>query len=180
MDYFARLRYNRTVKFPVPPVLVSLAFLLSFLTRSTVSAEDATVDQLLKKLPPPEKFVPSPTDRIVLDARMLDNDPAVKKLVVALQYRDYGRAIELARSLAKRYPQNPVAHSVHGAIAYRLRQFAEASEACRRALALRPNYSDPRVGLGFSNWPRTVPLPPSRTSKNWLNWNRRSRDPGCS
>ncbi len=65
LDFSPRLRYNRTMKFSVPPALVNLLILLSFLTRSTVSSEDATVDQLLKKLPPPEKFVPSPTDRIV-------------------------------------------------------------------------------------------------------------------
>lgn len=166
--------------FQVPPILVSLLILLSFLSRSTVSAEDATVDQLLKKLPPPEKFVQSPTDRIVLDARTLDNDPIVKKLVVALQYRDYGRALDLARSLAKRYPQNPVAHSAHGAIAYGLRRYAEATEACRRAIALRPNYADPHVGLGFIEWAQKRPAAASRIFKSLPSWNRRSPGHGCS
>ncbi len=135
------------MKFPVPPPLVSLFAL--FFAAATVSAEDATVDQLLKKLPPPEKFVQNPTDRIQLEARALDHDPAVKKLVTALQRRDYRRALDLARDLAKRFPDNPVAHSVHGAIAYGLRQFAEAAEACRRAIALRPGYADPYLGLGY-------------------------------
>ena len=85
----------------------------------------------------------------MLDARTLDNDPAVKKLMTALQKRDYGRALDLARDLAKRFPNNPVAHSVHGSIAFNLRQFAEASTACRHAIALRPRYAEPHMGLGF-------------------------------
>jgi tetratricopeptide (TPR) repeat protein len=129
-------------------MLVSL-LVLSLLASPPASAEDATVDQLLKKLPPPEKFVKSPTDRLVLDARTLNNDRAVKQLVEAIRFRDFKRALDLARELARRYPNNPVAHSVHGAIAYGLRQFAEAAEACHRAITLRPNYADPHLGLGF-------------------------------
>ncbi len=147
LGFPAHLRYNRAMKSSVPPVLVSL--LLIFAAPATLPAADATVDQLLKKLPPPEEFVQSPTDRAVLDARTLENDPAVRKLTVSLQARDYGRALDLVRDLTGRYPKNPVAHSVHGAIAYRLRQFAEASAACRRAIALRPGYADPHMGLGF-------------------------------
>ncbi len=138
------------MKFSVPPAIVSLCSPFHYSPRrETVSAADATVDQLLKKLPPPEKFVPSPTDRIVLDARTLDNDPEVKKLMAALRSGKRGRALDLVRDMAKRHPGNPVAHSVHGAIAYSLRQFAEAATACRRAIALRPGYADPHIGLGF-------------------------------
>ena len=135
------------MKFFVPPALGALLLFLLAAPRPA-SAEDATVDQLLKKLPPPEKFVKSPTDRIVLDARTLDNDRAVKQLVEAIRFRNFGRALDLARDLAKRYPNNPVAHSVHGAIAYGMHQFAEAAAACQRAIALRPGYADPHVGLG--------------------------------
>lgn len=137
------------MKSSVPPLFVSLLVLFLFAAPATGFAEDATVDQLLKKLPPPEKFVQSPTDRIVLDARTLDNDPAVKQLVEALRFRNFGRALDLARGLAQRYPNNPVAHSVHGAIAYGMRQFGEAAAACHRAIALRPTYANPHVGLGF-------------------------------
>ena len=135
------------MKISVPPVLVSLALFLA--APATITAADATVDQLLKKLPPPEKFVQGPTDRLMLEARTLDNDPAAKKLMIALQKRDYGRALDLARDFAKRFPNNPVAHSLHGGIAYGLRQFAEAATACRRAIALRPGYADPYLGLGY-------------------------------
>ena len=67
----------------------------------------------------------------------------------AIRFRNFGRALDLARGIARRYPNNAVAHSIHGAFAYRMRQFAEAAEACHRAIALRPDYADPHVGLGF-------------------------------
>jgi len=131
----------------VPPVVVSLV--LFFAPWRGLLAADATVDQLLKKLPPPEKFVKSPTDRIVVDLQTLKDDKVTRKIVTALRSRDFNRALDQSRELAKRHPDNAIAQTLNGVIAYALRQYGEAAEACHRAIRLQPNYVEPHAGLGF-------------------------------
>ncbi|HEY3663669.1 MAG TPA: tetratricopeptide repeat protein [Chthoniobacterales bacterium] len=137
------------MKLRIPPTFVRSLALAFCLTVPLAARAEVTVDQLLKKLPPPEKLIKSPTDRVMLDAQSLDADPMGKQLVQAMRRHDFRRGLDLARSLAKKYPQNPVAQSIHGAFAFNMRQFGEAADACHRAIALRPAYAEPYFGLGL-------------------------------
>lgn len=113
------------------------------------ATDEPSIDSLLKKLPPPEKLVQEPTDRIVLEARALNDDRTIKELVKAIRSKQFQRALDLGRDLANHYPNNATAHFIHGGVAYRLRQYGEATQACDRAIALRANYPGPHLGLGL-------------------------------
>ena len=114
---------------------------LVFLVQGSVKAADEpSVDSLLKKLPPPEKLVKSPTDRVLLDAQALVNDRTVQELGKAVTDRNFSRALQIARTLAAQRPDNAVAHCLHGVMAFVMHQYGEAAQACHRAIALRSNY----------------------------------------
>ena len=67
------------MKIRSPLLGLSLTLLLSLEAR--VFAQDASIDQLLKKLPPPEKFAKSPVERALQQPDPADKDPLLKDIV---------------------------------------------------------------------------------------------------
>jgi tetratricopeptide (TPR) repeat protein len=114
---------------------------------SASHAEDASIDKLLSKLPPPEKII-QPSARKALER----SDPAfkdslTKQIVVAVRTWNFQQALGLSRKLTQRYPRSAGAQCLRGALAYDLRQFAEASAAFRTATNIDLKYPFAYFGL---------------------------------
>jgi tetratricopeptide (TPR) repeat protein len=114
---------------------------------ASLHAEDASIDKLLRKLPPPEKII-QPSARKALEKP----DPAFKdslatQIVVAVRTWNFQQALGLSRKLTDRYPRSAGAQALRGALAYDLRQFAEALAAFRTATTIDPKYPFAYFGL---------------------------------
>jgi len=109
------------------------------LAATVASAADPSIDRLLNKLPAPEKFVDP-----------AQNDPLAKQMLAALKAKNFGTALEASRRLANKYPKSLGAQTIHGLIALAMRQFAEASAAYRRALAVRSGFFPAYLGIGLA------------------------------
>ena len=103
------------------------------------ASQDPSIDHLLGKLPPPEKFV----DPAI-------NDPRAKHMVAAVKSHNFGIALDDSRHLAQRYPKSLGAQAVHGQIALVLRMYPEASEAFHKALSISPDSVDLYFLLGMT------------------------------
>jgi tetratricopeptide (TPR) repeat protein len=109
------------------------------LAATLATAADPSIDRLLHKLPSPEKFVDP-----------AQNDPLAKQMFAALKARNLGTALNASRHLANKYPKSLGAQTIHGLIALGMHQFAEASAAYRKALALRPGFSVALLGFALA------------------------------
>jgi Flp pilus assembly protein TadD len=117
-------------------------FCALFLALGTfVHAEDASIDRLLKKLPPPEKIIKQSAS-----APAKQQDPALEDLVFKSAFSaalmgDVSQALLYFRKLGEKYPRSEVVLIFWGECAYRLRHYDEAARAFRRATALAPDDS---------------------------------------
>jgi predicted Zn-dependent protease len=107
-----------------------------------VAAQDASVDRLIKKLPPPEK---------VAQTDPASRDPLAKKTVDAIKAMNLGNAYQLSKQLVARYPKSVGANSLHGQLALVLKRYPEASDAFHKAVAIQPNFAFGYVGLALSD-----------------------------
>ncbi|MEY2496629.1 MAG: Tetratricopeptide repeat [Verrucomicrobiota bacterium] len=121
--------------------LLTLSAMVVLIAKSALATQDPSIDRLLSKLPPPEKFV----DPAI-------NDPLAKQMIAAAKAQNFGSALDAARKLAGRYPKSLGAQMVHGMLAIALRRFPEASAAYHKALALHPDLAAAYVGLGASEF----------------------------
>ena len=119
--------------------LVLTVILCASITARLASAADPSIDRLLGKLPPPEKFVDP--------AR---NDPLAKQMFAAAKAHNFGIALEASRRLANKYPRSLGAQAYHGLLAVAMRRFPEASAAYRKALSIRSDFSPAYVGLALA------------------------------
>jgi tetratricopeptide (TPR) repeat protein len=119
-------------------LVLALILCASIMARSA-SAADPSIDRLLGKLPQPEKFVDP--------AR---NDPLAKQMFAAAQAHNFGTALEASRRLAKKYPSSFGAQAFHGLLAVEMGRYPEASAACRKAIAIRSDFSPAYVGLALA------------------------------
>jgi tetratricopeptide (TPR) repeat protein len=117
-----------------------LAIFAVVIATSAFAAQDPSIDRLLNKLPPPEKFVDP-----------AQNDPLAKQMLAALKAKNFGTALDASRRLVSKYPKSLGAHVFHGMIALSLRQFPEAAAAYRKALSIRPGFTAAYVGLGLAD-----------------------------
>jgi tetratricopeptide (TPR) repeat protein len=108
-------------------------------------SEDATVDQLIKKLPPPETVARS---SIALDPAL--RDPLTKQVVDSAKTMNFGNAYAASQKLAQRYPKSAVAQCLYGRFALFMRRYPEAAAAYRKALNDQPNLPVAYLGLGMS------------------------------
>lgn len=120
-------------------------FVIGFVLAGAARAQDPSVDQLIKKLPPPEKVAKStmqPADPAL-------RDPLAKQVIDSAKAMNFGNALGLSQKLAARYPKSAAAQSIHGQLALALRRFPEASAAFHKALSIQPNLAFAYVGLGL-------------------------------
>ncbi len=125
-----------------PAIIVSLFIAASI---PTLPAEDASVDQLIKKLPPPEKVAQS---AVALDPAI--RDPLAKQVVDSAKAMNFGNAYTLSQKLANRYPKSAVAQCLFGRFAILLRRYSEATAAYGKAIADQPNLAIAYLGRGVS------------------------------
>ncbi len=104
------------------------------------TVKDPTVDDLIKKLPPPEKLVKPPVTRAVEKAgeTLTDKDPLVRQMLSLINARRYPDALKVARVVAQNHPRSEAAHGLHGALAFVLNQRTEALAAFRAATVAAP------------------------------------------
>ena len=122
-----------------------VGFLTALALSSTAHAQDPSVDQLIKKLPPPEKVAKStmqPADPAL-------RDPLAKQVIDSAKAMNFGNALNLSQKLASRYPKSAAAQSLHGQLALALRRYPEASAAFHKALSIQPNLAFAYFGLGL-------------------------------
>src|SRR3954451_16870517 len=113
-------------------------------------AEDASIDRLLRKLPPPEKVVRPARQS---QAESLDpalEDPLGRKAMAAINDQKYSRALGLLREVSKKYPRSVVVQGLRGSLALNLRRYPEASAAFQTAVNVEPKFSIGHFGLGAS------------------------------
>jgi tetratricopeptide (TPR) repeat protein len=133
--------YTRSL-FTLPALMKALVLTLILCTNivaAVASAADPSIDRLLGKLPPPEKFVDP--------AR---NDPLAKQMFAAAKANNFGIALDASRRLANKYPRSLGAQAYHGLLAVALRRLPEASAAYRKALSIRSDFLPAYVGLALS------------------------------
>jgi tetratricopeptide (TPR) repeat protein len=103
------------------------------------AAQEPSIDRLLGKLPPPEKFV-DPASR----------DPLVKQMQAAAKAQNFGAALDAARRLAARYPKSLGAQMIHGLLSQSLGRLSEAAAAYRKAVSIQPDFALAYAGLGLT------------------------------
>src|ERR1041384_4328664 len=104
------------------PAIIVLTLVGASTTRTF--AQDASVDQLIKKLPPPEKVAQS---AIALDPAL--RDPLTKQIVDSTKAMNFGNAYSISQKLASKYPKSAVAQCLYGHFALTMRKFPESAAA---------------------------------------------------
>jgi tetratricopeptide (TPR) repeat protein len=130
---------------PIFRAALIIAAVITGASTAATRAQDASVDQLIKKLPPPEKVAKStmqPADPAL-------RDPLAKQVADSAKAMNFGNALALSQKLAARYPKSAAAQSLHGQLALALRRFPEASSAFHKALSIQPNSAFAYVGLAL-------------------------------
>ena len=130
---------------PIVRAALIMAALITGASTTTMRAQDASVDQLIKKLPSPEKVAKStmqPADPAL-------RDPLAKQVIDSAKAMNFGNALALSQKLAARYPKSAAAQSIHGQLALTLRRYPEASAAFHKAITIQPNSAFAYVGLGL-------------------------------
>src|ERR1700730_17624648 len=97
-------------------LILMLPVFVAVVVTNAFAAQDPSIERLLGKLPPPEKFV----DPAI-------NDPLAKQTTAAAKAHNFGLALDASRRLANRYPKSLGAHMLHGMFALFVRRFPEAA-----------------------------------------------------
>ena len=129
------------MKIRPPHIFIIAALLVALGPARLVTAEDASIDKLISKLPPPEK---------VVKAEPASSDPSAKRIVDAVKGMNFGNAYAMSQKLVARYPQSADAHLLHGQLALLMRRYPEASDAFHKAISIQPNLAFAYVGLALS------------------------------
>jgi tetratricopeptide (TPR) repeat protein len=135
-----------------PFTIFAFSFTLLLFVAWTVpksSAQDASIDKLLSKLPPPEKLVKPPVQQALQQEDPAAKDGMVREINDAAKAQNLGRALNLSRKLAEKYPRSAGAQCLRGLVAWRLRQFGEASSAFRAATTIQPKFAFAHFGLAL-------------------------------
>jgi tetratricopeptide (TPR) repeat protein len=119
--------------------LIFLSIVWACLSVAVVHAADPSINRLLNKLPPPEKFVDP-----------AQHDPLTKQIATAAKAHNLGAALEAARRLANKYPKSLGAQALHGLAGLAVHRFPEASAAFRKAISIRPDFSAGYLGLALA------------------------------
>src|ERR1041385_2750788 len=80
---------------------------IAAVTAPGAHAQDASIDNLLSKLPPPEKLVKPPIQQALQASDPATKDPLAKQILQAELMRNFPQALNLSRKLTERYPRSP-------------------------------------------------------------------------
>lgn len=123
------------------------AFFLTVASSRLALGADASIDQLLKRLPPPEKLVKPSVERAVKQPDPALRDSMVDEIFRIWENGNTSRALELSRTLVNRYPRSAGAHCLHGVLALDLHQYGEAGAAFRQSVTFDPSFALSHFGL---------------------------------
>jgi tetratricopeptide (TPR) repeat protein len=126
--------------------MLIIAAVFTGASATATRGQDASVDQLIKKLPPPETVARSamqPADPAL-------RDPLAKQVIDSAKAMNFGNAFGFSQKLAARYPKSAVAQCLHGQVALVLRRYPEASAAFHKALSNQPNFAIAYLWLGMT------------------------------
>src|SRR5438552_2355978 len=126
-------------------ITVMLSFALFAVTSAL--AEDASIDRLLNKLPPPEKLVKPPILRAMEQPDPAFKDPIGRQVLQAVMTDNFPQALYLNRKLTQRYPRSLGAQYLRGVLAWTFRQYGEASSSFRAATNIQPRFAPAHFGL---------------------------------
>lgn len=118
--------------------VVTAAFLIG--QPDQAQAQDPSIEKLLKKLPPPEKLV-KPIPQPIRDQNEILGDPMTKTLGQAVAYRNWGRAVDLAKNLIVKHPRNLWAHCILGSIEATRAHFAASRAAFAESTKINPKFA---------------------------------------
>jgi tetratricopeptide (TPR) repeat protein len=127
----------------VPPKMLIIAVAILAASVGVARSQTASVDQLIKKLPPPEKVAQSAVDPAV-------RDPLGKQAIESAKAMNFGNAYALSQKLANRYPKSAAAQCLYGQFALMMHKFPEAAAAFRKAIADQPDLAIAYLGHGLS------------------------------
>lgn len=102
------------------------------------AAEEASIDRLLGKLPPPEKLVKRSESQGTQRKDPALQDPLFVSAFSSWYLKDISQALFYARRLSEKYPQSENALLLWGEFAYHLRYYDEAAVVFQKAAALAP------------------------------------------
>ena len=120
---------------------VSAALSLGLVLASSALAQDASIDRLLNKLPPPEKLVKPPVKQAMEQPDPAFKDPMGRQISRAIEMYNFPQALNLSRKLTERYPHSAASQCLRGALAFDLRQLGEASSCFRAATNIQPKFA---------------------------------------
>src|SRR5437764_13333680 len=126
-------------------ITVMLSFALFAVTSAL--AEDASIDRLLNKLPPPEKLVKPPILRAMEQPDPAFKDPIGRQVLQAVMTDNFPQALYLNRKLTQRYPRSLGAQYLRGVLAWTVHQNGEAYSSFRGATKIQPRYAPAYFGL---------------------------------
>src|SRR5207237_2497581 len=124
-------------------------FALALLGPTAALAQDASIDGLLNKLPPPEKLVKPSAKRAIEQPDPALKDPIGRQLDQALVTQNFPQALNLSRELTKRYPRSATSQCLRGSLALDFRRFSEASSCFRAATNIQPKFALAHYGLAY-------------------------------
>ncbi len=127
----------------------ALPFLLMgiFLAPMSLRGASAPVDQLISKLPDPDRWTQSPLEAALKDPDPMFKDPVFLKMAAAAKRGNLRATLESVRTLTATYPNKPELHFLRGLLAHMLRLYPEAEDSFRTVTHLRPKLALPWVGL---------------------------------
>ena|SRR5689334_20072932 len=129
---------RRNLSARISPVLIGLIMSLPV----ALHAQNASVDQLIKKLPPPEKV--GKTDPA-------GRDPLAKQIAASAKAMNFGNAYALSQKLVAKYPQSAGAEALQGQLALAMRRYSEAASAFHKAISLQPDFAFAHLGLALTD-----------------------------
>ena len=118
--------------------IAQVCCILSLCVDVPLRAEDASIDRLLKKVPPPEKIIKPSAPQQPQRKEPALQDPLLVQIFALVNMGDVSQARFYSRKLSEKYPQSESALILWGECAYRLRYYDEAAGVFQRATVLAP------------------------------------------
>ncbi len=163
-----------------PSLFRSIAFLLAASSTSIALAQDPSIDNLLKKLPPPEKLIKPSIERALKQEDPALRDPIIGQIVNAATAGNVQRTLELSRKFVENHPQSPAAHNFQGVLYALVQKYSEAAAEFRKAIAIQASFAAAHFNLGtveyllghfagaMSHYQQAVHFEPEEHVPGWL------------